>query len=393
LQRWRDHDLIKVVTGVRRCGKSTLLQQFAGGLRDEVGPEHVIQINLEDPAYRDLLDDPYRLYDHVVGQLNPGDHAYVILDEVQRVRDFQKAADGLFVHPQIDLYLTGSNAWLLSGELATLLSGRYVELGMLPYSFAEWWTAQPDATDLARDRLLIEYLGSGGFPYTVRLDGDASAINEYLLGVVATVMIKDVMSRREVRDVPVFDRVVTYLADNIGNLTSPKGIADALTSGGRKTSQMTVEGYLTGLTDAYLLYPAKRFDVRGKRLLSRVEKYYFVDPGLRGALLGGVSRDQGRLLENVVFLELLRRGLAPNVGVMEGSEIDFVTAGRTGAQYIQVAASVRDPATLARELAPLRAAPGHYARLLLTLDPGRFDHDGITQINVADWLLDTAPSH
>ena len=393
LRRWRDHDLIKVVTGVRRCGKSTILDQFAAELRTEGIPsERIVSLNLEDPAHRDLLNDPYQLYDHVVAQLATEGRHYVILDEVQRVRDFQVAADGLFVHPQVDLYLTGSNAWLLSGDLATLLSGRHIELAMLPLSFAQWWTAHTggltaEMADASRDRFLVEYLELGGFPYTLRLDADPAAIHEYLRSLTDTVLVKDVMDRRQIRDTSVFEKVVTFLADNIGNLTCPKAVADALTSAGRKTTQATVESYLSGLTEACLVYSCPRFDVRGKRLLSRVGKYYLVDPGLRTALLGAV-RDQGRILENVVFLELVRRGLSPRVGVVGTREIDFVTSSPGGLGYVQVAASVRDPATLERELASLKAAPGYHPRLLLTFDPGTFDHDGITQRNVADWLLD-----
>ncbi|MCL2803758.1 MAG: DUF4143 domain-containing protein [Micrococcales bacterium] len=243
----------------------------------------------------------------------------------------------------------------------------------MTYFAGRWWTTST----------------YGGFPFTVRLEANGPAIYEYLQGLAATVMIKDVMDRRQIRDGSVFDSVIAFLADNIGNLTSPKAIADALTSAGRKTSQATVEGHISALAEAHSLHPAPRYDIRGKRLLSRVEKYYFVDPGLRTAWLGGIARDQGRLLENVVFLELLRRGLRPRVGVLGAQEIDFVTSSATGTQYIQVAASVRDPATLARELASLQAAPGHYPRLLLTLDPGRFDHEGITQRNAAEWLLET----
>ncbi|MDR0959164.1 MAG: ATP-binding protein [Propionibacteriaceae bacterium] len=392
LTRWRDHDLIKVITGVRRCGKSTLLRQFAERIvASGVPRERIIAINLEDPAHRALLREPLALYDAVVERIAPGQRHYVFIDELQNAPEFERTADGLFIRPDVDLYVTGSNSGLLSGDLATLLSGRYVQLPLLPFSFAEYLAAirsTPDREPTSREAAFAHYLQRGGFPYAAQLGADED-VATYLDGILATVLYRDVMERQQIRDGRVFTSVVDYLADNIGNLTTAKTIADTLTSSGRKISPAAVETYLEALTSANLVHLVPRYDLRGKRVLSRTEKCYLVDTGLRTAILGGQVRDQGRLLENVVYLELLRRGHTVRVGRYRDLEIDFVTTGRNGTQYIQVAETVLDENVLARELAPLVAVPDHYPRLLLTLDPvDPVDHDGITQRNITNWLTE-----
>jgi len=385
LRQWRDHDLIKVVTGVRRCGKSTLLELFADDLRESgVPPQAIQRINLEDFRFRDLLTSPDQLYDHVVGNLQEQAMNYVFIDEVQQVPEFQRVLDGLFVRPDVDLYVTGSNAQLLSGDLATLLTGRYVQYPLLPLGFQEFWTASPDTN---RQECFSRYLACGGMPYTLRLP-DQEAIMTYLDGIVATALMRDVLSHKQIRDTLAFQDVVGYVADNIGNLVSVKHIADTLTSAGRRITSVAVENYLDGLADAHLVYPVPRYDLRGKRRLARIEKYYLVDMGIRTSLLQGQFRDEGRVLENVVYLELLRRGYQVWVGSLPTTEIDFVARQGGLTMYIQVALTVRDEQTLARELEPLRSAPGHHQRILLTLDPEPLiNHDGIAQRNVLDWLL------
>jgi predicted AAA+ superfamily ATPase len=388
LRRWRGHDLIKVVTGVRRCGKSTLLRQFAEELVETgADPRAVVAVNLEDPAFRDLLDRPMALYDHVLARLTPGQVNTVFIDELQLAPEFERVADGLFIHPQVDLYVTGSNARLLSGDLATLLAGRYIELPLLPLGFADYVQARPAGE--APGTAFAGYLRYGGMPLTTRLE-EGDAIDSYLDGVVATVLMKDVIPRRGVRDTSAFESLVAYLADGIATETTAKRLADTLTSAGRPVSSKTIESYMAGLTAAYLWYRVDRFDLRGKRVLARPQKWYCVDPGIRAAVLGGQFRDEGRVLENVVFLELLRRSRKVRVGRQDGREIDFVATGAGERAYIQVAATVRDPATLERELAPLRAAPGHHPRLLLTMDAtAAANHDGIIQRNVVEWLLES----
>jgi predicted AAA+ superfamily ATPase len=395
LRRWRDKDLIKVVTGVRRCGKSTALMSFAAELvASGVPADHVISLNMEDPACRDLLGDPYALYDSVVARLAPGGTNYVFIDEIQQVKDFPRAADGLFIRPDVDLYLTGSNAQFRSSDLATLLAGRYVEYELLPLSFAEFVSAQPLADPGGAPRTMeavyADYLRWGGFPYATLLPRDDAVVGQYLDGVVSTVLFKDVIQNRQVRQPAVLQAVVAYIADNVGNLTSPTAIAQALTTSGRKTNAPTIEGYLDALASAFLVYAAPRYDIRGKRILERIEKYYLVDPGLRTSLLGGVTRDTGRLLENIVYLELVRRGLTVRVGVVAGQEVDFVASGRGTTTYVQVAQTVRDERTLARELAPFDAIPDHHPRLLITADPEQANHNGVPQVNILDWLLGNA---
>ncbi|MDR0989844.1 MAG: ATP-binding protein [Propionibacteriaceae bacterium] len=386
LRRWRDHDLIKVVTGVRRCGKSTLFQIFQNELRASGVPDdHIVNINLEDPTTAAITTDYLTFYQHVIDQLPPQGMTYVFVDEVQRLPEFEKAADGLHLRPQVDLYLTGSNANLLSSDLATLLSGRYVELDLLPLSFAEFVSAHP--TNLAKADLFQRYLDSGGFPYVTRLGDDTTAISEYLTGLINTILIKDVAIRQKISNASRLSRIVDYMADNIGNLTTLKKISDTLTSLGQKVSQPTVENYLRGLEDAYLLYPGPRFDIRGKRRLEVNQKYYLVDTGLRRALLGRSSPDTGRVLENVVFLQLLRQAKSLYVGKLGSAEVDFVVEYADRTEYVQVCQTVTAPETLARELAPLQAIPDYYPRTLLTLDPGTFTHAGINQFNIVDWLL------
>ncbi len=387
LRRWRDRDVIKVVTGVRRCGKSTLLQLFADELASSGVPrERIVSINLEQLENEELLD--YRvLHDAILKRASDQDMTYVFLDEVQNVPDFQKALDSLYTRPNIDLYVTGSNALLLGGTLATLLSGRYVEIHMTPLSFAEYASAHPsDGTSYSR--LFSRYVANGGFPATISFEGELSSVHDYLEGIVSTVLFKDVAQRLNVSNTLGLDRLTTFMYDNIGNLTSAKGISDTLTSQGFKTSANTIASYLSGLANSYIVYPAKRYDVRGKRTLSLHEKFYGVDMGIRKILLSGQMRDQGRVLENVVYLELMRRNSAVYVGRVGDREVDFVTDGKDGRAYYQVSESVHDEKTLARELASLSAIRDDFPKYLLTMDDqDPITHNGIWQVNAIDWLL------
>jgi predicted AAA+ superfamily ATPase len=288
----------------------------------------------------------------------------------------------------VDLYLTGSNAYMLSGEIATLLSGRYVEIPMLPLSFKEYLSAFDEpAVDLPRR--YRDYLVNSSFPYTLKFEGDSRAIRDYLGGIYNTVVLKDVVTRKNIADVLMLESVIRFLFDNIGNLTSTKKIADTMTSAGRKIAVHTVEIYLAALTDSFVLYRAGRYDVKGKQHLKTGDKYYLADLGLRYYLLGSEGADQGRMLENVVFLELRRREYEVSVGKVGAAEVDFVAVKDGRVEYYQAALTVRDKATLERELEPLDAISDHNPKYLITLDDDPpASYNGIRQVYALDWLLE-----
>jgi predicted AAA+ superfamily ATPase len=396
LLKFKDKRLIKVITGIRRCGKSTLLELFRRSLlQSGVGQDQIISINFEEIAVEELRD--YRkLYVHILERLVPGKMNYVFLDEVQNVPEFQRAADSLYIKQNVDLYLTGSNARMLSEEIATLLSGRYVEIHTLPLSFREYISALgPD--DLARK--YNRYLTESSFPYTLELEGDPQNIGDYLGGLYSTIILKDVMNRKKIADPLMLESVIRFMFFNIGNLTSCTNIANTMRSEGRSISVHTVESYLSALTDCFILYRAGRYDVKGKQFLRSGDKYYSADVGLRYHLLGGRNANMGSILENIVYLELLRRGNRVYVGKSGTSEIDFVaehpgghlTADLPlgdGLAYYQAALTVRDTAVLERELAPLAAIKDHNPKYLLTLDDDPpASYDGINRLNALDWLL------
>lgn len=383
----RDKQIIKVVTGIRRCGKSTLFELFQEYLlQNGVEPEQIITFNLEDGDYADIEDNK-ALYNLVRERLLPDKMNYIFLDEVQRVEDFQKAVDSLFIKKNCDVYITGSNAYLLSGELATLLSGRYVEIKMLPLSFKEYVSAFPE--DSNKDRLYQQYLHNSSFPYTLELKRPKD-IRQYLEGIYNSIVLKDIVTRKRFQDVDMLKSVVRFLFDNIGNMCSTKKIADTMTSAGRKISVHTVESYLTALTDSFIFYRVGRYDIKGKQYLKTGDKYYAADIGLRYNVLGTKKADEGHILENIVYLELLRRGYEVYVGKVGAAEVDFIAIGDEGEEYYQVAYTVidADGSTLARELAPLDAINDHNPKYLLTMDfTPLTSHNGIKQINALDWLL------
>ncbi|MEI8128206.1 MAG: ATP-binding protein [bacterium] len=386
LKGFKDKKLIKVVTGIRRCGKSTLLKIFQDYLlENQVEKNQIISINFENPDFEDLKD--YKnLYKYIEKCLIPNKKNYVFLDEIQNVVDYQKAVDGLYIKENVDLYITGSNAYFLSGELATLLSGRYIEIEMMPLSFKEYLSALVEKTDLPMK--YRNYLTNSSFPYTLELESEEQ-IKVYLDGIYNTVILKDVVARKNISDVNVLESVVRYMFDNIGNITSIKKISDALTSAGRKISNHTVENYLSALTDSFILYKAGRYDVKGKQYLQTNEKYYIIDIGLRYFLLGSKKADMGRILENIVYLELLRRGYEVYVGKVGTLEVDFVAVKNGEIEYYQVAQTVQQPETLARELKPLDSIKDHNPKYLLTLDVEPLtSHKGIKQIYALDWLLE-----
>lgn len=385
LKSFKDKQLIKVTTGIRRCGKSTLYEIYRDYLKCiDVSDEQIISINLEDPDFSEIRE--YRkLYEYINERLVPDKMNYVFLDEVQKVKNFQEACDGLYVKKNVDLYITGSNASILSGELATLLSGRYVEIKMQPLSFKEYISALEDKTDLSRK--YREYIESGSFPYILELEGK-KAKSIYLEGIYNSVVLKDIISRKKILDVPTLENVIRFIFDNIGNPTSATKIANSLTSSGNKTTVNTVESYLKALLESFIIYKAERYDIKGKQLLETGGKYYVADIGLRYHLLGTKKADRGHILENIVYLELLRRGYEVYIGKVGVAEVDFIAINDEGTEYYQVAYSVVDDDVLNRELKPLDIIQDHNPKYLLTMDDDPLtSHNGIKQINVLDWLL------
>lgn len=386
LESLRDKHVIKIITGVRRCGKSTMLEIMQDELRTTgVENEQIIAINLEDYDNKELRN-PDALYAHVKSRLQKTKMTYVFLDEIQHVDRFADVIDALFIKPNVDLYITGSNAFLLSSEIATLLSGRYIEIKMLPLSFAEF--IECTGNDLELGRKYVDYVTDSSFPYTVELRDHTTVINEYLEGIYNTIVLKDVMQRKSIKDAMMLESVLSFMMDNIGNTLSTKKIADTMTSSGRKIDVKTVEKYLSALQESFILYRAGRYNVKGKQLLKTLEKYYLVDVALRRVMLGRQGVDVGHILENVIYLELLRHNQHVFIGKVGDLEVDFVTINNDQTSFYQVSASVRDADTLERELAPLMAIKDHNPKWLLTLDDDPdANYNGIRKMNVLNWLL------
>lgn len=390
LIRWKEKQIIKVVSGVRRCGKSTMFDIFKDYLLAEgnVMPDQIITINFEDIAYENLLDYK-KLYQYITEHLHPSKMNYIFLDEVQHVNNFEKAVDSLFIKDNCDVYIIGSNAYFMSGELATLLSGRYVELKMLPLSFAEFCSGLSE-NSFSLQQKFNRYLEYSSFPYIIRFKLNQQETREYLLDIYHTVLLKDVVARLRISDVTMLENITKFMLHNVGNLVSPNKIANTMKSQGIKVDQKTIDKYLRGLTDSLLLYEVTRYNIKGKQYLSQQGKYYAVDIGLRNALVRGKESDIGHLLENVVYLELLRRGYQVYIGQLGDGEVDFVAANEAETSYYQVAATTLDEAVLKRELAPLKKIQDNYPKYLLTLDEifGNADYEGIRKKNVLEWLLE-----
>ena len=388
LKRFKNKDLIKVVTGIRRCGKSTLLELFINYLKEEgIKENQIIKINLEDVDYN--FENYKELYDYINKKLDSKKQFYVFLDEIQNVPMFQKVVDSLYIKKNVDVYIAGSNAYLLSGELATLLSGRYVEIKMLPLSFKEYLSAF-DNKEKSHYEYFLDYMRNRGMPGNISiLKDNPNDLDIYLEGTFSTIVYKDIITRNNITDKMLLESVLKFIFDSIGSPISTKKISDTLTSKGIPTSNHTVENYIFAFIESFLIYKAERFDVKGKNLLSRDYKYYVVDQGLRRYLLGKKgSSDMGHILENIVYLELLRRGYKVYVGKVDDLGIDFVAENRNGLRYYQVALSVRDEKVLERELKSLQKTGDHYPKYIITLDMDlEADYDGISKINVIDWLL------
>lgn len=385
LINFKDKDLIKIVTGIRRCGKSTLFDLYIDYLvKNGVNKNQIIRINLEDYEFIDIKNHK-DLYDYVNSRLNKDSMNYVFLDEVQKIDEFQKVCDGLYIKKNVDLYITGSNSKLLSGELATLLSGRYVEIKMLPLSFKEYISYVGDG-DIQKK--YMDYVTKSSFPYVLMLN-NSKDIRMYLDGLYNTVIVNDIALRKEIADIGMLKDIIMFMFDNIGNLCSSTSIANTMTSNGRKISVPTVEKYLEALVESFVLYKVSRYDIKGKNYLTTGSKYYLSDVGLRYYLLGSKNADEGHILENVVYLELLRRGYEVYIGKNDDTEVDFVAINEKGEEYYQVSYTVKDEKTLERELRPIDNIADHNPKYLLTTDYTPYtSHNGIKQINVFDWLLD-----
>lgn len=396
LKKWKDEQVIKVITGIRRCGKSTLLEMYRDYLKSEgVSDDRIISINFEELEYEELSD--YKaLYNYIKERLHKTETTYIFLDEIQQVENFQKSVDSLYVKKNTDIYITGSNAYLLSGELATLLSGRYVEINMLPLSFAEFCQIKKSGD---KNELFAEYMKNGGLPYITNFGDDSEKIDTYLEGIYNTIIVKDIEERqkrresdpdkRKVTDIALLKNISRFLAGSIGSPISVKSIADYVTSSGRKVSQNTVDDYVEALVEPYIFYPVERYDVLGKQLLKKNRKMYIVDLGLRRHLLARQRYDLGFSLENIIYFELLRRGYSVNIGKVGAAEIDFVARKNDNVSYYQVTASMTEESTFEREMSPFKGITDNYPKTVITLD--RFtlgNYEGIEVVNAVDWLLD-----
>lgn len=382
LKKLKDKNIIKVVTGIRRCGKSTLFELYKKYLLENgVNKNQIISLNFENP--KDMIFDDWKeLYTYIEDKLLPDKMNYIFLDEIQVIPNFEKTVDGLFINKNVDLYITGSNSYMLSGELATYLTGRYMQIHMLPLSFKEYLNHYGSDNELKK---YDTYIQNGGFPYLLNLNEDKDLIRNYLDGIYNTVLMKDVISRNNIKDMMMLESIIKFIFDNIGQLVSTNKISNTLNSNNRKNSVNTVESYLTNLIDSYIIYKISRYDIKGKEYLKTGDKYYVCDLGLRNYLLGGV-KDYGSILENIIFLELKRRGYEIYIGKYDDEEVDFVIKNNDGIKYIQVTLSVRDEDTLKRELTSLKNIKDNYPKYLITLDYDTNDFDGIKQISAIDFL-------
>jgi hypothetical protein len=394
LQEFRDKKVIKIVTGIRRCGKSTLLLMFVEYLRKSGVPEdHIIHMNFESFQWKDITDSQ-ELYDTIAKRIVRTGKTYIILDEVQMVQGWSKAIDSFLVDFDVDIYITGSNAYLMSSEFSTLLSGRYVEIKMLPLSFREFLDFNTFAPDVSVDEKFQKYLQFGGMPALSEYDFNQERINDVLQGIYATVILKDVLERNKIADQAPLKKIVAFLADNVGNIVSPNSISNFLASQSdiskdkKNPASRTVETYIGYLQNAFVFYSAPRYDIKGKQHLKTLGKYYIVDTGLRNMLLGYRDTDRGHILENVVYFELLRRGYRVSIGLLGGKEVDFVAEKPEHMMYVQVAESMASAETRERELAPLQNIPDNYEKVVLSMDKSYVtSYAGIKAQNIIDFLL------
>lgn len=391
----KDVDLVKIVTGIRRCGKSTLLDLFHQHLKESGVPEeNIIHMNLESLRYR-ALTDYLAFYDHVSARIAKTGKTYLIFDELQAVEHWEKAVESFRLDFDVDIYITGSNAYLLSTEFSTLLSGRYVEIRMLPLSFQEFLTFYEFEPSVTTDEKFQKYLQYGGMPILREYRFQETQSTQALEGIYSTVILRDILQRNPQADQNTLQKIVLFLCSNIGSITSPNSIGNVLSSEGDLTNAKgkniagkTVERYITMLRSAFIFYSVGRYDIRGKQLLKTLGKNYIIDLGFRNMLLGYRDADRGHILENVVFLELLRRNYRVSIGKLDETEVDFIAEKPDDKRYIQVTESMQSPETRERELRPLRMIPDNYEKLVLSMDKSYISsYDGIKALNLMDWLL------
>ena len=389
LIKWKEHQIIKVVTGVRRCGKSTLFDIYQEYLLEhEVLNEQIIAINFENLDFEDLCD--YKsLYKYIKSHLLPDKMNYIFLDEIQHVEDYQKVVDSLFLRENCDVYITGSNAYFMSGELANLLTGRYVELSMMPLSFKEFCEGLNNSNLSLIDKF-NHYLAIGSFPYVLKYGYQESEAKEYINGIYNTILLNDIVKRLNIADVNMLESITKFMMHNIGNRTSPNKISNTMTSNHKKINPRTVDRYIRGLTDSLLFYEARRYNIKGKQFLTTINKYYVCDIAMRNMLVRSQDSDIGHILENIVFLELKRRYKEVYVGqIGQNGEVDFVAIENGNPIYFQVSQTTLDEDVLKRELAPLKQIHDNYPKYLLTLDEvfDDMNYDGIKKKNVLKWLI------
>ena len=391
LKAFKDNKLIKVITGIRRCGKSTLLELFKEYLKGEgVSDDNIIHINLELMKYDDVRD--YKtFYNLITEKIKNNDRCYLLIDEIQQVDKWEKAINSMNVEFNVDIYITGSNAYLLSSEISTLLSGRYVEIKMLPLSFKEYLEFDHLPHDWTLEDKFNQYLKFGSLPAVPTLPQDNTTINEFLLGIYNTVIVKDVISRNNIKDIGLLEQIVKYVVVNTGNIISANKISGYISSQGRgeTTKATTVSNYLDMLEKAYIIYPVKRYDIKGKEQLKNLAKYYVVDTGIRNMLMGYSDSDFGHVLETIVYLELIRRGYQVFIGKWYELEVDFIAVKQDEKKYYQVCLSLMDEKVKERELAPLKAIPDNYEKTILSMDKSYItDHEGIKFQNIIDFLTE-----
>lgn len=395
LEKWREKKVIKVITGIRRAGKSSLFTMFIAHLKNTgVQENQIVYLNLEDMAHSALLDSN-ELYEYISARLVQNKYTYIFIDEVQNCAGFEKAINSLSLKPSVDVYLTGSNAYFLSGELATLLSGRYITIEVLPLSFKEYLKFKNiDSSSLSSDSkksFFNTYMNFGQLPYLAFINDDVQLVRDYLEGILNTIIIKDVAVREKINEILLLQKIIKCICDSVGSQVSVKKISDTLISSGRKVSVNTVEQYVRALCDSFIFYQVPRFDIRGRQVLKTLEKYYIADTGLRNIMTNVQSNDFGHLVENIVYLELRRRYSTVMIGKSDREEIDFVVKNAQDFMYIQVSVTVLDSDVLERELKPLRHIKDNYPKLLLTLDDfiPEASYDGIVHKNIIDWLLES----
>lgn len=396
LELFKDKKIIKIITGIRRCGKSTLLKQFSDKLKQNgIQENQIIFINLESAKYDDITEY-HKLYELVESKIQQDSISsdkihYVFIDEIQNVENFEKAVNSLTVDFNIDLYLTGSNAKMLSSEIATILSGRYVEIKMQPFSFCEYLEFRKAENKIqnTNEDEFYNFLKYGSFPF-ISSENDENVISNYLDGIYSTVVLKDVIARNSVKDVNILQNILKTTLSSIGSYVSPNSISKALKNEKKNVTNETVERYLEMFCDAFILSKAERFDIKGKEYLKTMNKYYVVDLGLRNNILGFRQIEMTHALENAVYFELLRRGFKVDIGKIDSNEVDFIARKNDKIQYYQVSFSVnKSDETLQRKIRPFDSIKDHYEKILITMDKDFVnDINGVKKINVVEWFLE-----